>query len=91
MLCGGAEGITALCQKLHHILCEVPARPYQSHGGMGPRISIVYGHSMRYPITTIHSDARRASKRVKRDHGLNRHIQYGHIESLKHDLRYVHD
>merc|ERR1712217_650533 len=54
---GCGEGVSALCQDLHHVFCEISACQVQAQDCMGQRIAFVDGNSVRDTIARIHHNS----------------------------------
>merc|ERR1719412_2964408 len=85
-LCRGGEGIAALSENLHHVLCQVAARQIQAQDGMGQCITFVDWNGMRHTVSRVHHDTRGAPGRIQGEHCLNCDIHSRHVEGFKHDL-----
>mmetsp|Transcript_2376 Transcript_2376/g.2943 ORF Transcript_2376/g.2943 Transcript_2376/m.2943 type:complete len:289 (-) Transcript_2376:36-902(-) len=82
----GGEGVAALSQNLHHVLCEVAASQIQSENGMRQSITLVDGHSVAHTITTVHHNSGSSARCIQGQHCLDGNIHRWDIEGLKHDL-----
>ena len=86
---GGRERVPALSEDLHQILCKIMASQIQTKDGVRQSVTFEDGHCVQHTVNRIHHEARRPSRRVRRQDSLGRQDHGVHVENLKHDLRHT--
>jgi len=56
---------------------------------VGERVALVDRDRVRHTVTRVEHNARRAARRVQRQHGLDGHVHGRRVERLEHDLRHL--
>mmetsp|Transcript_50655 Transcript_50655/g.115042 ORF Transcript_50655/g.115042 Transcript_50655/m.115042 type:complete len:260 (-) Transcript_50655:83-862(-) len=83
---GRGEGVAALGHDLHHVVGEVATREVEAHDGVRKSIAFVNGHRMGDTVARVHHTAGGATRRVKREDGLDVDVHGRDVEGLEHDL-----
>jgi hypothetical protein len=83
------EAVTALGEELDQPVGEVAAGEVEAEDGVGERVALVDGDSVRDAVAGVHDDAGGAARRVEREDGLDGHVHGRHVEGLEHDLGHL--
>ncbi len=82
---GSGEVVADFGEDFDHVVGEVSAGQVDSHDGVGQRVAFENGHRVGDSVSGINHDSGRSSTRVQTQHGLNRHVELGHLEGVEHN------
>lgn len=86
---GGGERVATLHEDLDEVLGQVTAGKVETENGVGERETLVDGHSVGDTVTRVEDDTGSTTRRVQRQDGLDRDVERGRVERLKHDLSHL--
>ena len=88
-LSGGGEGVTALSEDLHEVICEVTSGQVQTEDGVGKGVSLVDGDSVGHTVSGVEHDTGGTAGSVQGEHSLDGDVHGGGVEGLEHDLGHL--
>merc|ERR1712083_441169 len=88
-LSSGGEGVTALSEDFHEVVCELTASQVQTKDGMGKSITLVDGDIVGDTIARVHDHTSGTTRGIEGEDSLDGNIHSGHVEGLKHDLSHL--
>ena len=81
---GGREGVAALGEDLHEIVCEITTSKIQTEYGVGPGESIAFidGDSVGDEVSGVHDDTVGSARGVEGEYSLDGDVHGGGVEGL---------
>lgn len=76
-------------KQLDQVVGHVSSGQIDSHDGVGKVVTLIDGHSVGDTITRVQDDTSGSTRGIEGQHGLDGHVEGGHVEGLEEDLGHL--
>ncbi|KAH3667442.1 hypothetical protein OGAPHI_003091 [Ogataea philodendri] len=85
----GGESVTSLGENLHQVVGQVSTGQVNSHDSVWKRETSVDRNNVSNTITRVQNNTGSSTRRVKRQHSLDRNVESRNVERFKQDLGHL--
>ncbi|KAH3665288.1 hypothetical protein OGATHE_004103 [Ogataea polymorpha] len=85
----GGERVTSLRKNLHQVVSQVSTGQVDSQNGVWERETSIDWNNVRNTVTRVQDNTGRSTRRVQRQHSLDRNVECWHVERLEQNLGHL--